>query len=175
MQRSTVRYCRIIVAVSTAIGCSAIVAGQPGPASAADEASRCAGFIRETVPTLNCSDGALVPKEIDGMGYCREPEGLNNRCVYRSRLGRVELDPGKKIDIVYSCRKDFSSDHADDSTDKYYDIAAIAYDRETGATCFYQHLGNASGENIPAPGTAGGAAFWKDGVDYCSPATPTGR
>jgi len=135
--------------------------------------AQCDADIGGTVPAFRCSLGELVHDNVDSLGnpieasICNAPEQLNNRCVNYSYLGR--LDSGNPaVDVIFSCRP--SQSHQPDSNRLYNDIAAIQYNRETGATCFYQHLREETTENeiIPAANSPEGRAFFDYDTTFCS-------
>ena len=138
---------------------------------AKDYGEECNKKIPVPVPSFSCSDGTVVPKTITG-GKCKKPEDLYARCVYNSTLGRLAKDNKKNVDIIFSCRKDFTNNHKGDNGKNFYDIAVIQHDRNTGNTCFYQYISptdkDSVGEKLPAPGTAKGKSFWNVEPDFCT-------
>ncbi len=150
---------------------------------AQDPFAGCAA-IPVAVPAFSCADGLPVPKEVV-RSKCRHPEDLYNRCVVDSRLGVLSRGDVNGVDIVFSCRKnlaDMTTDgftgQSDPNTLKFYDIAAIQYERKTGKTCFYQWLGSSRDNSanmplnsvMPAPSSPEGKAFWGKfgGYGICS-------
>jgi|GEM_PF-6528097 len=140
-------------------------------ASALHWIDKCNQQIPVPVPSFSCvADGVMVPKTITN-GKCDHPEALYNRCVHKSRLGRLAKDNTENVDIIFSCRKAKTGDHAGDIGTDFYDIAVIQHHRTTGKTCFYQYLGSGddAGDNIPAPATTAGKTFWgSERVNYCT-------
>lgn len=140
-------------------------------ASAVHWIDKCNQEIPVPVPSFSCiADGAEVPKTITN-GECKHPEALYNRCVHKSRLGRLAKGNTQNVDIIFSCRKARTGDHAGDTGKDFYDIAVIQHHRTTGKTCFYQYIGSGDdrGDNIPAPATATGKTFWgAHTTNYCT-------
>jgi hypothetical protein len=118
-------------------------------------AAKCDAAIGVTVPDFNCdAETASEPpgNDIDADGKCQQPNQLHQEC-----------DPGSKFQVltrtddayvVAHCRKQH---HA---AGRFGDIAVIQYNRHTGATCFYQALGNLSGD-VKAPSRGTSAYPWK--------------
>jgi hypothetical protein len=138
---------------------------------------KCNQEIPVPVPSFSCKGpdtttyiSVEVKKKVKN-GKCKKPENLYNRCVHKSQLGRLARNNTKNVDIIFSCRKDKSSNHQGDNGDKFFDIAVIQHHRTTGKTCFYQYLGSSDdhGVNLPAPATAAGKTFWgAERVNYCT-------
>lgn len=133
---------------------------------------KCNAEIGAPVPEFFCNQGVEVPKTVDANGKCPNPEILRNRCVFKSKLGRLKAS-NKDVDIIFSCRKDHRSDelHQNSSDNNYWDIAVIQHNRKTGKTCFYQYLGpNRDGDKIiEASNTVKGKEFWApESVNYCT-------
>ncbi len=112
------------------------------------------------VPQFNCDKGTLVPENnLTGPGYpndfCDAPNVLHGFCDPHSRF--QVLKQTDEVAIVAHCRKQ-------DRDDGFYgDIAVIQYNRISGATCFYQALGNLPAE-VPPPalGNGPGQFEWQD-------------
>jgi len=135
--------------------------------------ARCDLEVGGSVPAFSCSQGVPVHDNVSVTGLpvagevCDEPENLNNRCVNFSFLGRLDSgDPD--VDVVFSCRPVLA--HEPSSERIYNDVAAIQYNRQTGATCFYQHLGSETLQDdmIPAANSADGQRFFSASTNYCA-------
>ena len=102
--------------------------------SLSDYYRKCTDAIGVGVPDFNCDDGTLVPEtHLSPEGYplatCDQPNVLNGKCDPGSRFQvLVQTDD---VEIVAHCRKKGGSTG-------YGDIAVIQYNRQNGATCFYQ-------------------------------------
>ncbi|MGV7222687.1 MAG: hypothetical protein ACQ9MH_14310 [Nitrospinales bacterium] len=130
---------------------------------------KCNEEIGVPVPSFSCSQGRDVPKKITD-GKCKYPEALYNRCVHKSKLGRLAKNNFLGVEIIFSCRKSIGGTHLNDDGANYYDIAVIQHNPGTGKTCFYQYLGNHS-TTIPAAATFEGKKFWTENsgnVNYCT-------
>ena len=105
-----------------------------------------------TVTDFNCDSGAEVPMTNfnPATGSCDEPNRLNEVCDPGSRFQVLANTPN--VHIVAHCRKKGLG------AGRFGDIAVIQYNRTTGATCFYQALGDLPGE-VKAP-SKGIGAFW---------------
>ncbi len=134
---------------------------------------QCDVDVGGTVPAFSCSQGVVVHDNVDFLGNpvaattCDTPEHLYNRCANYSYLGSLESgDPD--VEIVFSCRP--IKNHEPDSNRIYHDVAAIQYNKATGATCFYQQLGPVTKEDdvIPAANSVEGKKFFSEDVKYCS-------
>ena len=139
---------------------------------------RCDSEIGATVPAFSCDDdniGTEVPKVMLTDKTCEKPEMLNNRCVHKSRVGRIVTADTKKndVDIIFSCRKNMQGGlHETDTSNKYWDIAVIQYSRKNGKTCFYQHLDVTADADdkaeAPASNSPAGIKFWDFRVNFCT-------
>ena len=114
-------------------------------------AAKCDAEIGVTVPDFNCDDGTLVPTTNLANGKCDRPNRLNQECDPGSRF-RV-LTSSASAYVVAHCRKRGLG------AGRYADIAVIQYNRQNGATCFYQALGNLDG-HVKAPSKGTGAWPW---------------
>lgn len=128
------------------------------PASAEslqDYAKECDAAIGVTVPAFVCDDGTLVPETHPNAATesCDAPNQLNEVCDPGSRFTVLTNDA--KAIVVAHCRKE----HLPDG--RYGDIAVIQYSRTSGATCFYQALGNLDG-NVRPPSEGSAAWPWME-------------
>jgi len=122
-------------------------------AQAEDNASyarKCNKEVGAAVEGFNCNDGTEIPMDATTGETCKKPPYLTSaRCRNGSRLKVQKLDPpNDNIAIVWLCRK---KDVTDPTSNKFDDIAVIQTNYENGATCFYQHLGEIDGTNVPPP------------------------
>ncbi|MEZ4239414.1 MAG: hypothetical protein R3F59_25310 [Myxococcota bacterium] len=137
----------------------------PLPTQTLEEfAADCDAATGITVPDFDCDDGTLVPTTdfggpYNGDGTCDRPNMLHSTCDPDSRFQILE-DSGTAIAVAH-CRKQGHD------PGRYGDIAVIQYNRTNGATCFYQALGDLSGQ-VRAP-SAGAQAY-----DWYSPAETAG-
>jgi len=139
---------------------------------------QCDSEIGATVPAFSCTDAKIsteAPKVMVGADKCEKPEILNNRCVHKSRVGRIVTPDTQKndVDIIFSCRKNMKGGlHDKDTSDKYWDIAVIQHSRKNGKTCFYQHLDVAADADdaagAPASNSPEGIKFWDFRVNFCT-------
>ncbi|MDD5036034.1 MAG: Ig-like domain-containing protein [Methylococcaceae bacterium] len=120
--------------------------------------SQCDAAIPYTVTDFNCDNGTEVPIShyTAGASYpngdCDEPNRLNKECDPGSRFTVLKNDPSAYI-VAHCRKKGLGAGH-------YGDIAVIQYNRSTGATCFYQALGDLDGANVKAPSKGRGAWPW---------------
>ena len=128
-------------------------AGSPSAETLESYAQKCDAAVGVTVPDFVCDNGTEVPMT----NYHADSQS----CDAPNRLVRV-CDPGSKFTVltntddaivVAHCRK---QGHA---AGRFGDIAVIQTNRKTGATCFYQALGDLDG-NVKAPLKGTGAWSW---------------
>ena len=126
-------------------------------------AAKCDKAIGVTVPAFNCDNGTEVPVtnfKVDGVSIPnptylnykhRDGAGEHMICDRPNRLNS-ECDPGSKFQVLVNdndaavvahCRKEGSD------PGNYTDIAVIQWNKNTGATCFYQN------NLTPKPGMSG--------------------
>ena len=97
--------------------------------------------------------------------HCDQPNVLNGECDPGAKF---QVLPGRTADAVAvaHCRKN----GLDKDSSEYNDIAVIQYNKQNGALCFYQALGNLSGGNLPGedipPPLAADVSPWR----WASPA-----
>ena len=104
---------------------------------------KCDAAIGVTVPDFICDNGTLVPTtHLDSDGNCDRPNRLNGVCDPNSKFTVLTNSPSAYV--VAHCRKQGKDPGF------FGDIAVIQTNRITGATCFYQALGNLDG-NVKAP------------------------
>jgi hypothetical protein len=116
-------------------------------------AQKCDAAVGVTVPDFNCDNGTPVPTTHHDLasGNCDEPNRLNKVCDPGSKFTVLTNSPNAYV--VAHCRKQgHGSGH-------FGDIAVIQTNRSTGATCFYQALGDLDG-NVKAPSKGTGAWPW---------------
>ncbi|MET0793355.1 MAG: hypothetical protein ABW061_17675 [Polyangiaceae bacterium] len=114
-----------------------------------------------TVPAFDCEDaGATEPLlQGEGSGVCEAPNVLNTKCDPGSHFHVLHRNVNNDgIYVVAHCR------HKGNDVGKYGDVAAIQYNSNTGATCFYQALNNGLSRNAPAP-SSGDISYWKSPFD----------
>lgn len=130
--------------------------------SLSDYYRKCTDAIGVAVPDFDCDDGTLVPEtHLSAAPYpyatCDHPNVLNGQCDPGSRFQvLVQTDD---VSIVAHCRKKGGSTG-------YGDIAVIQYNRQNGATCFYQsRLGTGTSANmgpfVPHPSDASENSPWQ--------------
>ena len=130
--------------------------------SLSDYYRKCTDAIGVAVPDFDCDDGTLVPEtHLSPDPYpwatCDHPNVLNKECDPGSRFQvLVQTDD---VAIVAHCRKKGGSTG-------YGDIAVIQYNRQNGATCFYQsRLGTGASANmgpfVPRPSDASVGSPWQ--------------
>jgi hypothetical protein len=108
-----------------------------------------------SVPAFDCDVGSTeVPRQDDGPpGACSAPNVLNQQCDPGSHFHMLHRNVNNDgIYIAAHCRKEGLS------AGKYFDVAVIQYNANTGATCFYQALGNLD-HSAPAPNS--GSTYWR--------------
>ena len=130
------------------------------PESLVEFSRKCDAAIGETVPSFNCDDprATEVPDGTASGGNCDFPNVLNHECDPGSHFRRLVETP--KAMIVAHCRKEGLD------SGQYFDVAVIQYNRENGATCFYQALANAGSwisAAAPAPSDPAGR-YWKEPI-----------
>ena len=127
-----------------------------------------------TIPSYNCMTGTEIPITKNGVKQsapladdsCDKPVklGLSNegQCVPYTRL--VDLSPANNsnVTIMAICRKYHASTGPDDPI--FNDLAMIAHNRTTGATCFFQSPVDSKldGTNVPSPmaSTPEASTYW---------------
>ena len=105
-------------------------------------AAQCDAEIGYTVSDFNCDHGTLVPTTNYANHKCDRPNRLNQEC-----------DPGSRFQVLFDNTDAYAVAHCrkqDHAAGRYGDIAVIQHNRKNGATCFYQALGNLSGD-VKAP------------------------
>jgi hypothetical protein len=113
-------------------------------------AQQCEAATSIPIEDFNCDTGTLVPSTHVTGSYpnavCDRPNQLNQECDPGSRF---QVLPGSndRAYAVAHCRK---RGHPADNG-KYRDIAVIQHNKDNGATCFYQALGEALDGNVTAP------------------------
>lgn len=116
------------------------------------------------VPGFDCTKGVEVPDtQGDGLPYpdetCDRPNVLNGKCDPGSKF-QVLVDKknakNQRVVMVAHCR------HKGQATDKFSDVAVIAYNYSTGDTCFFQDKapGSVNEPIAPAPKDDSTNAFW---------------
>ena len=125
----------------------AAVASAYGGDTLEEYAQKCDQAIGVTVPDFDCDSGTLVPTTHFANGKCDRPNVLNRECDPGSRF--QVLTNNADAYVVAHCRKrGLSAGH-------YHDIAVIQHNRNNGATCFYQALGDHDGRvKAPSKGTS---------------------
>lgn len=116
-------------------------------------AKKCDVAVGVTFPGFNCDDpdkSTLVPTTHPSNGNCDRPNRLNKVCDPGSRFTVLTNTPSAYV--VGHCRKKGLA------PGRYGDIAVIQHNRTTGATCFYQALGDLPAQ-VPAP-INGVGGFW---------------
>lgn len=116
-------------------------------------AQKCDAAIGATVPDFVCDNGTEVPMTHfnAATNTCDEPNRLNKVCDPGSKFTVLTNSPTAYV--VAHCRKKGLG------AGRFGDIAVIQYNRTTGATCFYQALGNLDG-NVKAPSKGTGVWTW---------------
>lgn len=114
-------------------------------------AAKCDAAIGITVPDFVCGNGTVVPTTNHANGKCDRPNRLNQECDPNSRF-QVLANTADAY-IVAHCRK------RGYGAGRYGDIAVIQHNKTTGATCFYQALGDLDG-NVKAPSKGSSAWPW---------------
>lgn len=111
-----------------------------------------------SVPEFDCDDvnATEPPLQNDGVGKCSAPNVLNHECDPGSHFHMLHGVEGDEIYIAAHCRK---IAHDGNGDGQYGDVAVIQYNRNTGATCFYQALKTGLPHNAPAP-RSGDRSFW---------------
>jgi hypothetical protein len=119
-------------------------------------AQKCDAAIGVTVPDFNCDSGTLVPATHQNGSKCDRPDQLNQDCDPGSRFQVITNTASAYV--VAHCRKRNEDNHPG----KYGDIAVIQYNKNNGATCFYQGaLGADHSGNVKAPSKGvGSPTFW---------------
>jgi len=112
-------------------------------------AAKCDAAIGITVPDFNCDNGTLVPTTNYANGKCDRPNRLNQECDPNSRF-QVLANTTDAYIVAHCRKKGLGAGH-------YGDIAVIQHNNNTGATCFYQALGDLDG-NVKAPSK--GSSVW---------------
>jgi hypothetical protein len=117
-----------------------------------DYARKCDAAVGMTVPDFDCDAGSLVPDTHPNGAMCDRPNVLNKVCDPGSRFQVLAKGAGTSgAVIVAHCRKKGNPMNQD----KYGDIAVIQYNKNNGATCFYQALQNLDGHvKAPSKGTS---------------------
>lgn len=122
-----------------------------------DYAQQCDAAIGATIPDFDCDAGTEVPvtHPHPNANYpltsCDRPNRLNREC-----------DPGSKFQVFTRTPDVFSVGHCRKKgrpNGEYGDIAVIQYNRNSGATCFYQALGTLPAK-VMAPSKGQGAWPW---------------
>src|SRR5262245_5675783 len=107
-----------------------------------DYAMKCDAAIGATVPDFFCDHGTPVPTtNFDGTN-CDRPNELHRVC-----------DPGSMFQVLSNTADAFVVAHCrkqGNSAGRFGDIAVIQHNKNNGATCFYQALGNLDGD-VKAP------------------------
>ncbi len=114
-------------------------------------AAKCDAAIGVTVPSFDCDAGTLVPTTNHASGKCDRPNRLNEEC-----------DPGSKFQVLSNTADAYVVAHCRKQglgAGRFGDIAVIQHNKQNGATCFYQALGNLDG-NVKAPSLGSGAWPW---------------
>jgi hypothetical protein len=123
-----------------------------------DYAQQCDAAIGATVPDFDCDAGTDVPVTHPTPG----PNNTVVKCDRPNRLNQV-CDPGSRFQVLTRNAEVFTVAHCRKKgrpSGEYGDIAVIQYNRNNGATCFYQALGNLPG-NVKAPSKGQSAWPWK--------------
>jgi hypothetical protein len=139
-----------------------VAASEPFPIGAAADAlqqyaQQCDQAVGVTVPDFSCDAGTEVPMThpvFDANGKptsCDRPNRLNKQCDPGSRFQVLTRSPSAYV--VAHCRREGLP------SGRYADIAVIQYNRNSGATCWYQALGNLPGQ-VKAPSKGIGAWPW---------------
>jgi hypothetical protein len=126
-----------------------------------DYAAKCDVATGVHVPWFNCDLGTEVPEQglipagQDSLAKCAKPNVLNGTC-----------DPGSKFQVLAKTDDAVAVAHCRKvghpiSGSAYGDIAVIQYNKRNGAICFYQALGNLTGNAVPAPAAGISAWNWK--------------
>jgi uncharacterized repeat protein (TIGR01451 family) len=105
-------------------------------------AAKCDLATGVTVPDFSCDAGTEVPISHFANGMCDRPNRLNQEC-----------DPGSRFQLLANTSDAFVVAHCRKrglAAGQYADIAVIQYNRNNGAACFYQALGNLNGQ-VKAP------------------------
>jgi hypothetical protein len=122
-----------------------------------DYALQCDAAIGATIPDFDCDAGTEVPMTHPHptpnypVGTCDRPNRLNREC-----------DPGSRFQVFTRTADVFSVGHCRKrglGSGEYADIAVIQYNRNNGATCFYQALGTLPAK-VMAPSKGQGAWPW---------------
>ncbi len=119
-------------------------------------AQKCDKAIGVTVRDFNCDEGTPVPVTHMVGSVCDRPDQLNQDCDPGSRF--QVLTNNANAYVVAHCRKR----NEDLNPGKYGDIAVIQYNKNNGATCFYQgalNLDHSGNVKAPSKGV-GNPAFW---------------
>jgi hypothetical protein len=119
--------------------------------SLSEYAAKCDAATGIHVPAFSCDAGTEVPGQgsipatVRNATHCDQPNVLNGQC-----------DPGSKFQVlsggtadavaVAHCRK--VGRPVGDST--YNDVAVIQYNKQNGAVCFYQALGDDTSGPLPS-------------------------
>ena len=121
-----------------------------------DYAQQCDAAIGATIPDFDCDAGTEVPvtnphPTPNNPTSCDRPNRLNQVC-----------DPGSRFQVFSRTANVFSVGHCRKKglpNGEYGDIAVIQYNRNSGATCFYQALGTLPAK-VKAPSKGQGAWPW---------------
>jgi hypothetical protein len=120
------------------------------PAAAEDLAAyaqTCNAKVEVAVNGFNCLSGVEIPMDGVAGGDCKKPPYLPSAsCRKGSRFG-VQI-ANAQVAIVWLCRK---KEVNNPNNNIFDDIAVIQTNFQNGATCFYQHLDDIDGSNVPAP------------------------
>lgn len=116
-----------------------------------------------TVPAFDCD--ATTATEPEGQGAsdgssikCEAPNVLNSECDPGSHFQVLHRNVGGDgIYIVAHCRRQVARKKTDPG--EYGDVAVIQYNAKSGATCYYQALGQELPHNAPAP-SLGESGYW---------------
>jgi uncharacterized repeat protein (TIGR01451 family) len=113
-----------------------------------------------TVPDFDCDAGTEVPISHFAGGNCDRPNRLNQECDPGSHFQVLTNTPDAVV--VAHCRKRGLP------AGQYADIAVIQYNRNNGATCFYQALGVDLPGQVKAPSQGLPAWRWETPLSTAS-------
>jgi hypothetical protein len=131
-----------------------IVMVQKSYAAFIDDVKACDKQIGVSVPEFTCDtlvtaanqhaikSSFVKGQEKDSSGDCNTPAMLRNSCDPGSTVGVLYNSPD--VQISASCR-------TSPSGSGYNDIAVIQYNRNNGASCFYQALGSMQSADVRRP------------------------
>lgn len=112
-------------------------------------AARCEDAMGGEIPGFECEEGSPIPNEdpIPPGNLCNAPNVLNRECDPGSKFQVLKRGENDGIYIVAHCRKIGWAE----GDNHFADVAMIAHNKNTGATCFFQALGADLSGSVVAP------------------------